>query len=193
MGFFGWLRRKTGDRADARVAAWQRDWVNAAATASSDALVSLNSRLDAMGLSDDEIEIEREMLDGLRDLIELRTTIESNGLPVLETGHRVIGTDRLHFIAPVSMPDDSAQPSGRLLLTGTRAIFVGGARTTTVPWHAIGEARHDRRDVVLIRKDRENLYRFRCNSFADALCGTYVSQRLAATRQPAPLPQQPRT
>ena len=72
MGFFGWLKGKTGDRADARLAAWDRDWVHAAATANSDALVSLNSRLDAMGLSDDELEIEREMLDGLRDLIELR-------------------------------------------------------------------------------------------------------------------------
>jgi hypothetical protein len=156
-----------------------------AAKANSDALAALDSRLDAMGLPDEDIEIEREMLDGLRELIELRAAVESNGLPLLETGHRVIGTDRLHFIAPVSMPDDSAQPSGRLLLTGTRAIFVGGARTTTVPWHAVGEARHDRRDVVLIRKDRENLYRFRCNSFADALCGTYMSQRLAGTRQPA--------
>ena len=192
MGLFGWLRAKTADRVDPRLAEWQREWITAAARADSDALAALNSRLDSMGFPEEEIEIEREMLDGLRDLIELRSAVESNGLPVLETGHRVIGSDRLHFNAPVSMPDDSAQPSGRLLLTGTRAIFVGGARTTTVPWHAVGQARHDRRDVVLIRKDRENLYRFRCNNFADALCGAYMSQRLAATRQPATLTQQPR-
>ena len=193
MGLFGWLKAKTGNGVHPGLADWQREWAAVAAKADPEALTALNSRLDAIGLPDEEIEIEREMLDGLRELIELRAAIESNGLPVLETGHRVIGTDRLHFIAPVSMPDDSSQPSGRLLLTGTRAIFVGGARTTTVPWHAVGEARHDRRDVVLIRKDRENLYRFRCNSFADALCGAYMSQRLAGTRQPATISQQPRT
>ena len=193
MGLFGWLRAKTADRVDPRLAAWQREWLKAAAQADPAALVLLDSRLGTIGLPDEDIEIEREMLDGLRELLDLRSVVETNGLPVLETGHRVIGSDRLHFSAPVSMPDDSSQPSGRLLLTGTRAIFVGGARTTTVPWHAVGEARHDRRDVVLIRKDRENLYRFRCNSFAEALCGTYMSQRLAAVRQPSPATQQPRT
>ena len=192
MGLFGWLRGTTGNRVDPRLAAWQREWGAAAAQADPATVAVLGSRLDAMGLSDEDLEIEREMLDGLRELIDLRTIVESNGLPVLETGHRVIGSDRLHFSAPVSMPDDSSQPSGRLLLTGTRAIFVGGARTTLVPWHAVGDARHDRRDVVLIRKDRENLYRFRCNSFAEALCGTFMSQRLAAVR-PSTVTQQPRT
>jgi hypothetical protein len=192
MGLFGWLRGKTGNRVDPRRAAWQREWVAAAARADPAAAAVLGSRLDAIDLPEEDLEVEREMLDGLRELIGLRSIVESNGLPVLETGHRVIGADRLHFSAPVSMPDDSSQPSGRLLLTGTRAIFVGGARTTTVPWHAVGEARHDRRDVVLIRKDRENLYRFRCNSFAEALCGTYMSQRLATVR-PSPVIQQPRT
>jgi hypothetical protein len=193
MGFFGWLRAKTADRVDPRLIEWQREWTAAAASGDSDGLTVLHSRLDAIGLPDEEIEIEREMLDGLRELMALRSTVASNGLPVLETGHRVIGSDRLHFSAPVSMPDDPAQPGGRLLLTGSRAIFVGGARTTTVPWHAVGEARHDRRDVVLVRKDRENLYRFRCNSFADALCGAYTAHRLAAVRQPATATEQPRT
>ena len=137
MGLFGWLRAKTADRVDPRLAEWQREWIAAAARADSDALAALNSRLDSMGFPDEEIEIEREMLAGLRGLIELRTAVESNGLPVLETGHRVIGSDRLHFNAPVSMPDDSAQPSGRLLLTGTRAIFVGAReprRSPGTPW-----------------------------------------------------------
>jgi hypothetical protein len=37
--------------------------------------------------------------------------------------------------------------------------------------------------LLLIRKDREQLYRFRCNTFADAIRSAFLSQRLAATRQ----------
>jgi hypothetical protein len=148
-------------------------------------LTSLEARLDALGLPDDDIEIEREMLEGARDLLRLRSDVDSAGLPVVETGHRVIGTDRCHFSAPVSMPDDAAQAAGRLLLTGVRAVFVGGARTTALPWHAVGEVVQSERDIVLIRKDREHVYRFRCNTFTDAVCGTFLAQRLAARRQPA--------
>ena len=49
------------------------------------------------------------------------------------------GADRCHFSAPVSMPDDPAQPTGRLLLTSTRAVFAGGARTPALAWHATRE------------------------------------------------------
>jgi len=196
MGLFRWLKRKSADRVDSRIIEWRRAWTATveSETADADAPASLVARLDALGLPDDDIEIEREMLEALTELVRLRAAIQSDGLPILETGHRVIGTDRCHFIAPASMPDDAAQPSGRLLLTGSRAIFVGGARTTVLPWHAVGEALHNERDVVLIRKDRENLYRFRCNSFADAMCGAFLARRLAAPRPPTQTPRpQPRT
>jgi hypothetical protein len=83
-----------------------------------------------------------------------------------------------HFIAPASMPDDPAQPSGRLLLTNARAIFVGGARGITVPWHAIAQQLQTDRDIVLVRSDGAALYRFRCNSFDDALRGAFIAGRL---------------
>jgi hypothetical protein len=180
MGFLAWLKRSRSGRLDPRVGEWRRAWSAAIAGEDGRSVVSLAASLDAMGLADDEIEIEREMLDGLRELIQLRHALGSDGLPVLQTGHRVIGTERCHFTAPVSMPDDTAQPAGRLLMTTSRAIFMGGARTTTVPWHAIGEVLHNERDIVLIRKDRDNLYRFRCNSFADAMCGAYLARHLSA-------------
>lgn len=71
----------------------------------------------------DDLEIEEEMLDGLRQLLELERELRASHLPRVETSHRVVGSDRCHFSAPVSMPDDPAQPTGRLLLTSTRAAF----------------------------------------------------------------------
>jgi hypothetical protein len=38
------------------------------------------------------------------------------------------------------------------------------------------------RDLLLVRKDRERLYRFRTNSYADALCGAQLARRLMAAR-----------
>jgi hypothetical protein len=184
MGWFGWFKKNGSSAGSRELTEWRKTWSAAASgPADSSAVTDLRARLDAMGLSADDKEIELEMLDALEELLQLRADVDRGGLPVVETGHRLVGTDSCHFSAPVSMPDDDAQPSGRLLLTSTKAIFVGGARTATVPWHAIGEAVHHERDLLLIRKDREQLYRFRCNTFADALRSAFLSQRLAATRQ----------
>ena len=118
----------------------------------------------------------------------LASAVRAAGLPAVETGHRVVGSDRCHFTAPASMPDEASQPSGRLLLTSGRAIFVGGANGATAPWHSVGEALHLDRDLVLIRSDRDKLYRFRCNTFSDALRGRVPrrasSWRRAAARRP---------
>ena len=184
MGLFGWFKRNGSSAGSRELADWRKTWSAAASgAADSSSLAALRTRLDAMALSADDKEIELEMLDALEDLLRLRADVDQGGLPVVETGHRLVGADSCHFSAPVSMPDDDAQPSGRLLLTSTKAIFVGGARCTTVPWHAIGEAVHNERDLLLIRKDREHLYRFRCNTFADALRSAFLSQRLTAARQ----------
>jgi hypothetical protein len=184
MGWFGWFKKNGSSAGSRELTEWRKTWSAAASgPADSSAVTDLRARLDAMALSADDKEIELEMLDALEELLQLRADVDRSGLPVVETGHRLVGTDSCHFSAPVSMPDDDAQPSGRLLLTATKAIFVGGARTATVPWHAIGEAVHHERDLLLIRKDREQLYRFRCNTFADALRSAFLSQRLAATRQ----------
>jgi hypothetical protein len=77
------------------------------------------------------------------------------------------------------MPDDVAQPSGRLIFTGARAIFAGGARALTLPWHAVAEVAQQERDVILVRHDRETFHRFRCNVFADALCAGLLARTLA--------------
>jgi hypothetical protein len=181
MGLFGWLKGK-GVRSNSRVAGWHRAWEKAVAAVEPD-VPTLRSRLDELALPEDEIEIEREMLAGLEQLIQLRRGLSNNGLPAIETGHRVVGADLCHFSAPASRPDDPAQPSGRLILTNARAIFAGGAKALAIPWHAIAQVAQTERDIALIRIDRETLYRFRCNSFTDAMCGAFIARSLAGRKR----------
>ena len=84
------------------------------------------------------------------------------------------------------MPDEAGEPSGRLLLTATRAIFVGGARGTTVPWHAVRQALQAQRDLILIRAAGDNLHRFRCNSFSDVFRAAFIARHLTAQRNHVP-------
>ena len=182
-----WLRRLLRPRgAGDGLARWRTAWSEVAARpggADAASLRDLRVRLEHLHASDDDLEIEREMLEGLEHLVEFASTVAQNGLPAITTGHRVVGTDTCHFSEPASMPDDPSQPSGRLLLTHARAVFVGGARGVTVPWHAIARVLQSDRDLVLVRADGEALYRFRCNSFEDVLRAAFIGRRLAAKRQ----------
>jgi hypothetical protein len=187
MDLLGWFkgRRASGD--DRRLAEWRKAWNAAAAAGDTAQLAPLRAQLDAMGLAEDDVEIEREMLDALQDLADLIVSVRAAGLPAIETGHRVVGSDRCHFTAPVSMPDEASQPSGRLLLTSARAIFVGGTHGATAPWHSVGEALQLDRDLVLIRSDRDKLYRFRYNTFSDALRAAFLARELMGARRRAGL------
>jgi hypothetical protein len=178
------LRRLLNPRgADARLNEWRKAWAEAAASPDAGKVQELRARLDHLATPADDVEIEREMLEGLAHVVEFASTLGEQGLPALPTGHRVVGSDVCHFTAPVSMPDDPLQPSGRLLLTSARAIFVGGARGVTVPWHAVAQPVQTDRDLVLVRLDATALYRFRCNSFDDALRGAFIARRLAGPRR----------
>ena len=195
MGWFDWLRR--GSAEDAWIAEWRKAWAAAVEHPDAAAAAALRVRLDTAGSglpggdgrgsrssrsNDERFEIEREMLEGLEAVVELGATLESRGPELIATGHRAVGGDRCYFSAPVSVPDDPTQPSGTLLLTNVRAIFVGGARAVTIPWHAVGRAFAQNRDLVLIRGDQQNLHRFRCNSFADAMRAACLARHLSKRR-----------
>jgi hypothetical protein len=184
MGLFEWFARRA-PKADARLITWRKAWASAVASEDAAMTGGLRAQLDALGLPDEDVEIEREMLDGLQRLAELRESVRVEGLPGIETGHRVVGAERCHFSAPASMPDEPAQPSGRLLLTSGRAIFLGGSAGTTVAWYAVSRALHADRDILLVRADRDRLYRFRCNSFADAMGGAFLARHLLGARRPS--------
>jgi len=186
MHLFGWFRKKQTNSADAKLDEWRRQWQAAVTAAAPAAVAVLTTDLDGLGLSEDETEIEREMLDGLAELTQLRATVDAGHLPIVQTGHRVVGSDVCHFSTPSSMPDDPAQPSGRLIFTAGRAIFAGGARALTVPWHMVADVIQQERDVILVRHDRETFYRFRCNNYSDALCGGLLARTLSARTRTRP-------
>jgi hypothetical protein len=183
MSWREWFTRRGTSLDHGGLRAWRDAWSAAAAASDGTRTGALRVQLDAIGLPEEEIEIEREMLDALTDLGDLTASVRGAGLPELRTGHRVIGSECCHFTAPASMPDEVAQPSGRLLLTNGRAIFVGGANGTAVPWHSIAEAAHVARDLVLMRADGAHLYRFRCNSFSDAVRAAFIARELIASRR----------
>ena len=176
MGLFGWLKPRSNKGA---VRAWRDRWTRAVETLDADALASLDAALRQQPPLADDVEMEEEMLDGLRHLLELERELAAARLPAVDTTHRVVGADRCHFSAPVSLPDDPAQPTGRLLLTSARAVFAGGARTPAMPWSGVRDIVQTGRDVIFVstRGDGEG-QRFRCNSFAEALCGAAIARYL---------------
>jgi hypothetical protein len=180
MGLIAWLKGRAGNTSgQAETDNWRQAWRAACTDPTPDRVASLRTALAALARSADDVEIEQEMLDGLADLVALRDTVARGGLPAIETGHRVVGAERCHFSATASMPDEPAQPAGRLLLTGTRAIFVGGARAITVPWHSVVEIVDHERDVMLIQAGRETAHRFRCNIYGEALAAAFLARQLA--------------
>jgi hypothetical protein len=182
MGLIGWFTKRAESEQDRRLRQWRGAWDAAARTGNATDVARLRSELDALGLPEEEIEIEREMLDGLEQLAALSSAVESAGLPTIQTGHRVVRNDACHFTAPASMPDEPSQPGGRLLLTSARMIFVGGPGASAA-WHALAEVVQTDRDVLLVRADGARMYRFRCNSYADAMTGAFVARRLIAARR----------
>jgi hypothetical protein len=177
MGLWTWFRRRS-PREDSRLGEWRRQWAAAAATLDTAAADRLRRLLEGFNLPEDDVEIEREMLDGLDEATTLAAVIGQAGLPVVATGHRVVAHDRCHFMAAASMPDEPGQPTGRLLLTNARAIFVGGPSAVSSAWHMIGEARYADRSLVLVRTARDRIYRFQCNSFGDALRAALIAREL---------------
>ena len=65
MGLFGWFRGKS---ADDGTRAWREAWSAAVAKLDADAIAALDAALRREPPLADDIEIEEEMLDGLRQI-----------------------------------------------------------------------------------------------------------------------------
>ena len=177
MGLLGWLRGRS-DHGPVR--AWREQWARAVASLDAAAVAPLEDALRRQPPIADDLELEEEMLEALRQRLDLERELAASGLPVLETSHRVVGTDRCHFSAPVSLPDDPAQPTGRLLLTSARGVFAGGSTTPALPWHGVRDVVQNGRDLIFVpaRAGDGGGHRFRCNSFGEALCGAAIARYL---------------
>jgi hypothetical protein len=153
-----------------RTVLWWRDAEATALRPTAQAIQDL--RQDPADADLDEAERRAEMLEALDRLLELAALVE---LPVLDTQHRVIGTDRCHFIAPCSAPDHG-DAAGKLLLTSHRIVFAGGA-SIAWPWHRVRRVVRHERDVIFEGGDSLAL-RLRCNSYGDALAAVVLSEKL---------------
>jgi hypothetical protein len=184
MGFREWLTRGT-TREDSRLRRWRSDWAKVEATAERADIAALAGELERIALPDEEIEMEREMLQALIDRDELSSAMRASGLPQVETGHRIVRGEPCHYSAPASLVEDTAPPTGRLLFTAGRVVFVGGGTSISIPWHAVSAAVHAERDIVLVANGREQAYRFRCNTYTDALCAAFIARDILSARRPS--------
>ena len=173
---FGWLKRK--GPAQERRRSWHQAWSNAMTKEDGAAAAQLRAELMAFASTDGDVELEEEMVDALERIAHLKGTADT--LPVVATQHRVIGHEPCHFTAPASLPADPSQPSGRVLLTATRSVFVGGGRTSAVAWHTVRHIARTDRDVIFARADGTGAAHYRFNTFADAAEAAYLARRLSA-------------
>lgn len=171
-----WWRRAGTRAADEAARTWNAEWQQAVQTRDEAALQALEVQARQRSAAGDDVEIEEEMIEAARRAIALEHDIDSTGLPVLATTHRVVGADACHFSAPASLVDDPAQPSGRLLLTTTRGIFVGGPTLIQIPWHSVRDAKDHDRDIRVVRAG--DMIQFRCNTYGDAIAGALIARRL---------------
>jgi hypothetical protein len=140
----------------------------------------LRVRLAQLAGGSDEAALEVEMLDGLRDAAAFARAAERAGLPAIETQHRVLAGERCRLAVPVSTPDGADGATGKLFFTDARAVFLSSA-VTAIPWSGVARVDREARDLLLATGAGRR-YRFRCNSFADALRGAWLAARLAASR-----------
>ena len=174
MKLFGWLK---GKGTNTPLEGWRRAWDEAInGTDAGDG--ELRRQLDIVTHGEPDVELELEMLDALDQLRAVQRAVAGGSLPVVETHHRVIGPDACHFSAPASLPSDHGQAAGRVLLTGSKAVFVGGGRTSATAWHLVNEIARIERDVLLARVDGAAAAHFRFNTFADAVVCAFLARHL---------------
>src|SRR5262249_1398121 len=68
-------------------------------------------------------------------------------------------------------------------LTSRRAAFAGSGRVPALAWHAVRQVVQAGRDVLFVPATGEHAIRFRCNSFADAVCGAAIARFLIQHRR----------
>ena len=153
-----------------RDAGWWQAALAAEASPTAEAIASLRDGLAPPSTPDDR-ERQEEMLDGLERLAALT----AGSLEVVETQHRVVGTDVCHMVAPACLIGLTDEP-GKLFITSRRLIHTGTAMRAW-PWHRIGGVDRTERalEVTIIgAPDTVNLV---CNSYGDAMTAAHLARR----------------
>lgn len=152
-------------------ATWWGDAAAAAEAPTSEAIAALRRAMTGIDADADDAERQEEMIDGLEALRHL----SAEALPVVETQHRVIGSDRCHVMLPATLTGPTDVP-GKLFLTSNRLVFAGG-HVLAWPWHRVRSVIRVERAIVVSMAGGEPV-QISCNSYGDALVAVHVAARL---------------
>lgn len=148
-------------------------------------LTNLLNRPAALGLTEDDVALELEMVEGLLEVITLRAgSAVGAGLPELATNHRAVAGEPCRFVAPVSRPDAPNDPGGKLFFTDRRIVYLGSP-SLTISWAHVAAVRDADRDLI-VRARPDVVRTFRCNSYVDTLRGAYIASVLVAAAHHPP-------
>lgn len=194
------LRDLFSSRADRdfrrRVRLFRADVLAARSAPDEAALVALRARPTSLGLTEDDVALELEIVDGLLEVIALKKAAPLVGsglqaattaLPEIPTSHRALAGETCRFVAPAFRPDSPNDPGGKLFFTDRRIVYLGSP-SLTISWAHVVDVRDADRDLVVrVRPDTCRI--FRCNSYVDALKGAYLASVLVAGMRARPSAQ----
>jgi hypothetical protein len=136
-------------------------------------LEALRPRPAELGLTQDDVELELEIVDGLLEVAALRKAVaDRTVLPEVATSHRALAGEPCRFLAPVCRPDAPQDPGGKLFLTDRRIVYLGHP-SLSLSWAHVTSVADSERDL-LVRTRPGKVHIFRCNSYADALRGAFI-------------------
>lgn len=181
-----WWRRLWGGSSAARAgvesaefAAWRARVRAEVAGAAPERVQALLLERDALGLGEEETEIEVERLHARLDVLALEALLAAGHVPEVTTQHKALGGDRCHFLAPAVWCAASGDAPGKLFITDRRLRFAGGPGLV-IGWSAVSAAASDERDfIVALHGGIER--RFRCNSYSDAGVAARLVSHLRST------------
>ncbi len=182
---------------DRRVRQFRAEVLAARGSSDECVLAALRARPAALGLTEDDVALELEMIDGLLEVIALKRAIESGErsgvpfdaaqgrpaatalLPEIPTSHRALAGETCRFVAPACRPDSPNDPGGKLFFTDRRIVYLGSP-SATVSWAHVADVRDAERDLI-VRERSGSIRTFRCNSYVDVLRGGYIASVLVTS------------
>lgn len=173
MGLFDLFRRRDSEQPD--VSAWWHTANALTMAPTMEGVAALKTTTVNAGEAPDLAEAQDEMIEGLEALLHLAQA----PLPILDTQHRVIGTDTCHYLAPASLIDQ-VDTGGKVFVTSARVIFAAGT-VMSWAWHQIARVQREERDLLIELKGRPGV-RLRLNTYEGALVIAALTRRLSSNR-----------
>ncbi len=165
---------------DRRVRQFRAEVFAARSSPDETVLLGLGARVAELGLHEDDVALELEIVDGLLAVIEMEKAASAGSpLEEIQTRHRALGGEVCRFVAPAFRPDEGGDAGGQLFFTDRRLVYLGSP-SVAVSWAHVIDVRDVDRDL-LVRLRPGGVRTFRCNSYVDTLRGQYLATRLVAS------------